>query len=149
LLPERLRPFGGLDARTRCVSLVYHLGCQRVVFHLRSTLRHGAVQTLRHAETGEMVITKVRLPRQVSLQAICHKVGHVLGSVLQMEQPLSDSLSPAFVAQTAALRKGADDTCVDQATGSPQFLRHLRRSAPSPARDGSTRQLEPYDETCV
>jgi hypothetical protein len=147
--PSGFRPLGGADARTRCVSLLYDLGCQRVLFNLRSKLRHGAVHTLRHPLTGELVITKVCLHREASLQAICHEVGHVLDSVLQIAAPLSGSLSPAFATHTAALRKVADYTCVDQATGSPQFLRQLRRRAPSSERERATRQLERYYETYV
>lgn len=147
--PSGFSPPGGADVRTRCVSLFYDLGCQRVVFDLRSKRMHGAVHTLHHPESGERVIAKVRLHREASVQAICHEVGHVLDSVLQMAKPSSGSLSPAFVAQTAALRKVADYTCVDQATGSPQFLRQLRRYAryaPPKARDRCIRQLEQYYE---
>jgi hypothetical protein len=81
--------------------------------------RHGAVHTLHDPQSGEMVITKVCLHREASLPAICHGVGPVLDSVLQMAAPLSGSLSPGFAEHTATLRKVADYTCVDQATGSP------------------------------
>jgi hypothetical protein len=48
----------GADALTRCIALFYDLGCQRVMFSLRSKRRHGVVHTLHDPETGEIEITK-------------------------------------------------------------------------------------------
>jgi hypothetical protein len=103
----------GADALTRCIALFYDLGCQRVVFSLRSKRRHGVVHTLHDPETGEIEITKVRLHREASRQAICHEVGHVLDTVLQKQHSSSGSLSPEFAGHMPTLRAIADYTCVD------------------------------------
>ena len=115
------QPLCGADALTRCVALFYELGCQRVVFTLRSHRRHGAVHTLHYPQTGEIAITKVRLHREASMPDICHEVGHVLDAVLQKEHPSGGSLSPEFAAHLPALRAIADYTCVDYVGGSPRI----------------------------
>jgi len=147
--PGGFQALCGADARTRCVALFYDLGCQRVVFSLRSNRRHGAVHTLHYPETGKIEISKVRLHREASMEAVCHEVGHVLDTVLQKQNPSSGSLSPEFEAHMPALRIIADYTCVDQAGGSPQFRRQLRRDPPSKERDCARRTLERYYETYV
>lgn len=137
-------PLSGSEVRGRYVRLLKRLGCQSVVFSLRSKHKHGDVQAQRHLETGVFEITKVRLNREADVQVIAHEVGHVLDYVLQSTQPASGSLAPEFVTYQAALRKVADYTCAHLKTSSPDYLRKIKRYPESKARNRSVQWLERY-----
>jgi len=68
-LPD-FTPLIGPDVRGCYVMLLQALGCPSVVFSLRAKHKHGEIQGLRHPETGQVAITKVRLHRD-GLRA-CH-----------------------------------------------------------------------------
>ena len=142
-------PLTGPDVREQYVRLLKRLGCQSVVFSLRSPQKHGDVQAQRRVATGVFEVTKVRLHREVSIAALAHEVGHVLDYVWQSAQASSGSLDAEFVTHAAALHKLADYTCAHFETSSPDFMRKLKRYPASPARDGSVRRLERYFDTYV
>jgi hypothetical protein len=73
--PADFTPLTGPDVRVRYVELFKRLGCQSVVFSLRSPQKHGDVQAQRRVATGVFEITKVRLHREVSIPALAHEVG--------------------------------------------------------------------------
>ena len=147
--PADFTPLTGPDVRERYVRLLKRLGCQSVVFSLRSPQKHGDVQAQRRVATGVFEITKVRLHRDVSVAALAHEVGHVLDYGLQSAQATSGSLDAEFVMHTAALRKLADYTCAHYETSSPDVRRRLKRDPASPGRDHSVRRLDRYYEDYV
>ena len=147
--PPDFTPLAGSDVREQYVRLFKRLGCQSVVFSLRSPKKHGDVQAQRHVATGVFEITKVRLHREVSIPALAHEVGHVLDYVLQSAQATSGSFEAEFVTHTASLRKLADYTCAHFETSSPDFMRKLKRYPESTVRDRSVRRLERYYEGYV
>jgi hypothetical protein len=147
--PADFTPLRGPEVRERYVQLLKRLGCQSVVFSLRSPQKHGDVQAQRRVATGVFEITKVRLHRDVSVVALAHEVGHVLDYGLQSAQALSGSLDAEFVTYTAALRKLADYTCAHFETSSPDFRRQLKRYPESTAHERSVRRLERYYEGYV
>jgi hypothetical protein len=147
--PADFTPLTGPDVRERYVRLLKRLGCQSVVFSLRSPQKHGDVQAQRRVATGVFEITKVRLHREVPVAALAHEVGHVLDYVLQSVQATSGSLDAEFVTHTMSLRKLADYTCAHFETSSPDFRRQLKRYPESTVRDCSVRRLERYYEDYV
>lgn len=147
--PADFTPLTGPDVRERYVRVLKRLGCQSVVFSLRSPQKHGDVQAQRRVATGVFEITKVRLHREVSIPALAHEVGHVLDYVLQSAQAASGSLDAEFVTHASPLRKLADYTCAHFETSSPDFMRQLKRYPASPVRDRSVRRLERYYEGYV
>lgn len=142
--PADFTPLTGPDVREQYVRLLKRLGCQSVVFSLRSPQKHGDVQAQRRVATGEFEITQVRLHREVRVAALAHEVGHVLDYGLQSAQAASGSLDAEFITHTAALRKLADYTCAHYETSSPDFRRQLNRYPPSTARDRAVRRLGRY-----
>jgi hypothetical protein len=147
--PADFTPLTGPDVRERYVQLLKRLGCQSVVFSLRSPRKHGDVQAQLRVATGVFEITKVRLHRDVSVAALAHEVGHVLDYGLQSAQAASGSLDAEFVMHTAALRNLADYTCAHYETSSPDVRRRLNRYPASPVRDRSVRRLDRYYEDYV
>lgn len=137
-------PLTGPEIRDRYVSLIKQLGCQAVVFSLRSTRKHGDVLAHRDLTTGVYQITRVRLNRDASVQALSHEVGHVLDYLLQSEQAESGSLDAALASLRVHLRKLADYTCAHHATSSPEMVRNLKRYPASKARDRFIKRLERY-----
>jgi hypothetical protein len=147
--PAAFTPLTGPAVREQYVRLLKRLGCQSVVFSLRSPQKHGDVQAQRRVATGVFEVTKVRLHREVSVAALAHEVGHVLDYVLQSAQAASGSLDAEFVTHRAALRKLADYTCAHYETSSPDVRRQLKRYPASPARDRSVRRLDRYYDSYV
>jgi hypothetical protein len=147
--PADFTPLRGPDVRQQYVQLLKRLGCQSVVFSLRSPRKHGDVQAQRRVATGVFEITKVRLHRDVSVAALAHEVGHVLDYGLQSAQATSGSLDAEFVMHTATLCKLADYTCAHFETSSPDVRRKLQRYPASRARDRSVKQLERYYDDYV
>ncbi len=142
-------PLNGPDVRGRYVKLMKQLGCQSVVFSLRAKHKHGDVLAHRDLATGGYQITRVRLNRDASVQAIAHEVGHILDYVLQSDQAESGHLDEAFLTHLPTLRKLADYTCAHHETSSPDVLRQLKRYPESKARDQSVQRLERYYEGYV
>jgi len=137
------------DGRARYVMLLRQLGCQAVVFSLRAKHKHGEMQGLRNVETGEIVITKVRLHRDASAPAIAHEVGHVLDALLQNADAAGGCRHADFVSHGGSLRKLADYTCAHHETSSPDFVRRLKGGPVSAERQRDIRRLERYYETYV
>ena len=138
------RPLVVTDIRVPYVWLMKELGCQSVVFTLRSPYRHGDVQAARHPETGVYHISQVRLNRNASAEILAHEAGHVLDYVLQSEAAESGSLDAQFAAHRDVLRKLADYTCAHHATSSPDALRRFKHYPASKERDRVVKRLERY-----
>jgi hypothetical protein len=142
-------PLMGADVRVRYVLILQQLGCSSVVFSLRAKHKHGDIQAWRDLKTGKVSITKVRLHRDASVQAMAHEVGHVLDYVLQNAHASGGSLDAGFLSHTEALRKLADYTCAHHETSSPDYVRRLKAKPATPTRQRKLRYLERYYETYV
>lgn len=147
--PLDFTPLVGADVRVRYVMLLRQLGCQSVVFSLRAKHKHGEMQGLQYPETGEIVITKVRLHRDASAAAIAHEVGHVLDALLQNADAAGGSRHADFLSYSSSLRHLADYTCAHHETSSPDFVRQLKGRPVSAERQRNIRRLKRYYESYV